>query len=84
MTCSNLHFAKRITDERLHELLRETEIRRMLREAGIDQKYGITRQVRRLRFRLGHMLVSLGRRLECFDASIERQHPAGQSHSAQL
>jgi hypothetical protein len=80
----NLYFAKRIMDERLNESLRETELRRMLREAGIDQRYGMTPQVCRLRFRLGQMLVSLGRCLERFDASVERHHLASQSQSARL
>jgi hypothetical protein len=83
MIWPNLYYAERIRDERLNELLRETEIRRMLREAGIYQGYGIIRQVRRLRFRLGHMLISLGQRLERFDASIECHHPACQGQSTQ-
>lgn len=79
MICPNLYYAERIMDERLNELLRETEMRRMLREAGIDQGSGVVCQVRRWLSRLGHMLISLGQRLERFDASIERQCPASQS-----
>ena len=84
MICLDPYYVERLVDERLNELRRETEMRRMLREASIDQGYAIARQACRLLYRLGDIFISLGQRLGRFDASIERHCPANQCQSARL
>jgi hypothetical protein len=71
-----------IMDQKISAALRDAESARLLREAGIDPRAGLIRQVHRWLYRLGHNLVSLGQRLERFDASIECHHSASQSKSA--
>jgi hypothetical protein len=84
MSYENLYLVKCVMDQRANATLHETEIRRMLREAGIDHRPRLIRRVRRWLYRLGRRLVALGRRLERFDASMEGHHPASQSQSARL
>jgi hypothetical protein len=84
MSFENLYLAKCLMDQRVNASLRETETRRTLREAGIDHRHGVVRQARRLLYRLGHMLVSLGQRLVHYDTSLEGHHPASNSQSARL
>lgn len=61
--------AQRIMEERVRDCLRKAKTRRMLREAGIDQRSWLSRWACRLLACLGHLLVSLGQRLQRFEES---------------
>ncbi len=69
MMFPNPDLYKRIAEERMRDCLRQAEVRRLLREAGIDQRGWMARQSCRLLCQLGHLLVALGRRLERYEAS---------------
>lgn len=60
----NPFLAEAIERERMEEFRREAEKRRLLREAGVDTRLWLIRQICRLLNRLGYLLVVLGRRLE--------------------
>jgi hypothetical protein len=84
MSFENLYLVECVMDQRVNARLNETETRHMLREAGIDHRPRIIRRARRWLYRLGHRMLTLGKRLERHDVSVERQQPASQSPSARL
>ena len=67
MFLASPEMAKRIAEQRIANNLKEAETRRLLREAGMDPRSRVSRQVRRFLSRLGRALVSLGRRLERYE-----------------
>jgi hypothetical protein len=79
MILPNAEMAKRVAEEQRQDLLREAETYRLLRQAGIHRPGWLSRQICWLLYRLGHVLVILGRRLERYEGS-----PAASSgnHSA--
>ena len=87
MFSSSPEMAKRIIEQRITKSLEEAETRRLLRQAGMDPRSPVFRQVRWLLSRLGHALVSLGRRLERYEVpsvAVRRNGclPAKGSHRA--
>lgn len=67
MFFSEYEIARRMAEERIRDHLREAEIHRLLRQAGLDQRAWLPRQACRLLSRLGHLLVALGQRLERYE-----------------
>ena len=55
---------KRVAEMRVEDALHRAEVRRLLCEAGIDDRGWITRQGCWLLCQVGHGLVALGHRLE--------------------
>jgi hypothetical protein len=60
----DFHLAEAIVKIRLQETARRCEARRLLRQAGIDQRGWWTRQRCWLSCHLGRLLVALGQRLQ--------------------
>lgn len=56
--------AQRILEERVRDSLRKAETRRLLCEAGIDQRGRVSRWMCRLLAGLGCLLVTVGERLQ--------------------
>lgn len=61
--------ANHIMKQRVQDRLREVERRRLLRQAGIYQPSWLSCRARQLLSWFGHLLVGLGQRLECCEAS---------------
>lgn len=61
---TNYYLAQQMMKVHTEEVLRRAEIRRLLREAGIDQRGWLSRQVHWLSCQLGRLLVALGQRLQ--------------------
>lgn len=83
MILPTAEIAKRVAEEQRQDLLREAETYRLLRQAGIGRPGWPSRQVRWLLFRLGHVLVILGRRLERYEgspAASSENHPGPVKH----
>ena len=59
--------AEHLMEIRTQGLLRRTETRSMLRQAGLEQQGWLSRQNCWLLCQLGHLLVALGRRLERYE-----------------
>lgn len=60
----DVYQAQQVKQEQVRDYLRKAETRRLCREAGIDQRGWMTRLACGLLCRLGHWLVTVGRRLE--------------------
>ena len=78
MFLASPEMVKRIVEQSITEGLKEVETRRLLREAGMDRRSRISRQVRWLLSRMGHLFMTLGRLLERYEmpsvtGSTERQ-----------
>jgi hypothetical protein len=86
MTYPSIDVAQRVAEERLQDCLRKAETDRVLREAGIDRRGWASRMACRLLYRLGHVLVALGQRLEAYElpaagssTSVHPRRPASLS-----
>jgi len=58
-----------IAEERLRDCLREAERRRLLRQAGMDERSWLSHRLCWSLSRLGHLLVVLGQRLERYEVA---------------
>ena len=58
---------REIAEQRMRDCLREVETRRLLHQAGIEQRGWMARLMCRLLGGLGHLLVALGQRLERYE-----------------
>ena len=56
--------ARHLMEIRTQGILRRNETRKLLRQAGLEQRGWLSRQNCWLLCQLGHLLVALGRRLE--------------------
>jgi len=65
--------ARHLMEIRTQGILRRNETRRLLRQAGLEQRGWLSRQNCWLLCQLGHLLVSLGKRLERYE---QPQSPA--------
>ena len=63
----NDDLAQRIVNAHIEDRMRRLETRRLLREAGIDDRGWLSRQGSWLLRQLGRLLVALGRRLQQCD-----------------
>jgi hypothetical protein len=83
MILPTAEMAKQVAEEQRQDLLREAETYRLLRQAGIGRPGWSSRQVRWLLSSLGHVLVTLGRRLERYEgspAASPGNHPGPVKH----
>ena len=82
MYSSNRYLTKGAVDGRIDDSLKAAQTRRVLRQAGIEQRHSPSRAIRLWLFRLGCTLVGLGRRLQRLDASLQSHHQVRHSQSA--
>ena len=71
---------QRIAERRRQETIREAEINRLLYEAGLIQPGPLSRLWSKLLGHLGHLLVAVGQRLECYSTSPVAWKTASRSH----